>query len=551
MFGSLPTNNYKLMFHLLPGYVFSPQDVGPDDTVDSDANPATGMTVCFPLPPGTIDLSWDAGMYLDLPQEFKWEQPPDLSPLGMDVMDSHPFLLADDFRCTATGFIDEIWVWASWFQDYLPFEQDPLAMDFVLSLHADIPAEDNPNGYSTPGEPLWWMGFPAASFEAMVWEGGIEEGWMEPPDFYIFPGDWTCWLYRFRIPEGEQFLQLGMPEAPVVYWLDVQAHPHDPAAMFGWKTSFEHWNDDAVWALGDEPYPGPWEELRYPPPHPLAGESVDLAFRIAGPEIPGEFDFGDAPDPTYETLGASNGARHLIVPPVWLGNAVDGEPNGLPDPAALGDDNTGIDDEDGVQFLTTFSPGGTAIVRVTLNVAAHLGIWIDWAGDGSWAQPEDTAMLLGLPAGVHDIPIDVPAMGLEGHPTFARFRMSTAPVFDYRGPMPDGEVEDYEIYIEEDLTEVPELPQSFGLHQNVPNPFNPQTEIRYDVPAGGAHATLEIFDPTGRRVTTLLDGFQPEGRHRVMWRAEDDRGKRLPSGVYFYRFRTEGFVQTRKMLLLQ
>ena len=57
-------------------------------------------------------------------------------------------------------------------------------------------------------------------------------------------------------------------------------------ASLGWKSSMDHWNDDAVWTLGDEPYQGLWGELRYPPGHPQHPESIDLAFVIGGGEPP-------------------------------------------------------------------------------------------------------------------------------------------------------------------------------------------------------------------------------------------------------------------------
>ncbi len=52
----------------------------------------------------------------------------------------------------------------------------------------------------------------------------------------------------------------------------------------------------------------------------------------------------------------------------------------------------------------------------------------------------------------------------------------------------------------------PVIPQAFALYQNVPNPFNPETTIRYDVPAGGGKVTLRVFDVSGRLVRTLVDG---------------------------------------------
>ena len=130
---------------------------------------------------------------------------------------------------------------------------------------------------------------------------------MNPPDEYIFPADWTCWLYRFHVDPHLAFMQEGSTAVPVVYWLDVQARPLDPQARFGWKTTMDHWNDDAVWGVGAEPYPGPWNELIYPPQHQLFGQSIDLAFALYEdlvtdvpdvPDVPVRTGlFGNAPNP--------------------------------------------------------------------------------------------------------------------------------------------------------------------------------------------------------------------------------------------------------------
>ena len=56
------------------------------------------------------------------------------------------------------------------------------------------------------------------------------------------------------IPPEVVFHRVGMPDESVVYWLDVQARPLNPHAFFGWKTTLDHWNDDAVWGHGMEPY---------------------------------------------------------------------------------------------------------------------------------------------------------------------------------------------------------------------------------------------------------------------------------------------------------
>jgi hypothetical protein len=95
------------------------------------------------------------------------------------------------------------------------------------------------------------------------------------------------------------------------------------------------------------------------------------------------------------------------------------------------------------------------------------------------------------------------------------------------------------------------LPQSFALHANVPNPFNPITTISYDIPAGGADVNISIFDVSGRLVRELVREHRPAGVSSAQWNGENDRGQRVASGVYFYRMRAGDFVETKKMVLLK
>ena len=83
------------------------------------------------------------------------------------------------------------------------------------------------------------------------------------------------------------------------------------------------------------------------------------------------------------------------------------------------------------------------------------------------------------------------------------------------------------------------------MSQNHPNPFNPETIIRFGLPTGG-NTTVTIFDISGREVTKLVDGFMPAGFHRVTWNAVN-----TASGLYFYRIRSGGFVKTMKMTVMK
>jgi hypothetical protein len=93
-------------------------------------------------------------------------------------------------------------------------------------------------------------------------------------------------------------------------------------------------------------------------------------------------------------------------------------------------------------------------------------------------------------------------------------------------------------------------PESFGMEQNFPNPFNPSTTIRYVLPKP-AHVKLTIFNLLGMKVRTLVDSFQKAGEHSAVWDAKDNQNNPVASGVYFYRLTTADFNQQKKMMLLR
>lgn len=101
------------------------------------------------------------------------------------------------------------------------------------------------------------------------------------------------------------------------------------------------------------------------------------------------------------------------------------------------------------------------------------------------------------------------------------------------------------------LAQEPGMPAEFALYQNVPNPFNPTTSIRFDVPAGGGLVTLRVYDVSGRLVRTLVNGAQTAGLKTVEWNGTNDAGNSVATGTYLYRLTGPGFEQTRKMLMLK
>ena len=97
-----------------------------------------------------------------------------------------------------------------------------------------------------------------------------------------------------------------------------------------------------------------------------------------------------------------------------------------------------------------------------------------------------------------------------------------------------------EIEVTADLT-----PNNYSLSQNYPNPFNPSTTINYSI-ANAGKVVLKIYDLLGKEVNTLVDENKPSGSYSVIFNARN-----MPSGIYVYELRTDGFVSRSKMILLK
>lgn len=100
------------------------------------------------------------------------------------------------------------------------------------------------------------------------------------------------------------------------------------------------------------------------------------------------------------------------------------------------------------------------------------------------------------------------------------------------------------------------LPQQFALHQNFPNPFNPETTLRFDLPEAGV-ITIQITDMSGRQVRQWLAGEMPAGSHRLVWNGQNNEGRPVESGVYLISLRAKldrssrELTATRKAVLMR
>ncbi|MDP4193252.1 MAG: T9SS type A sorting domain-containing protein, partial [Bacteroidota bacterium] len=95
------------------------------------------------------------------------------------------------------------------------------------------------------------------------------------------------------------------------------------------------------------------------------------------------------------------------------------------------------------------------------------------------------------------------------------------------------------------VSEKKEFAGKMSLYQNYPNPFNPSTTISYYIPKEG-FVRLKLYDNLGREINTLVEAFKPAGEHSFIFYAGS-----LPCGVYIYRIESQGFVDSKKLILIK
>ena len=94
------------------------------------------------------------------------------------------------------------------------------------------------------------------------------------------------------------------------------------------------------------------------------------------------------------------------------------------------------------------------------------------------------------------------------------------------------------------------IPDVFALHNNYPNPFNPITNIRYDIPEV-SDVKIDIYNLTGKKVKTLVSSNHQPGRYKIQWNATNESGAPVSTGMYIYKIQANDFVSVKKLLLMK
>lgn len=298
------------------------------------------------------------------------------------------------------------------------------------------------------------------------------QGWVD----FNGDGDWN--------DAGEQVYTDRLLSVPASYGMPFAV----PANAVGPATTFARFRISTTMGLA-------------PTGYAADGEVEDYKVEI-GEALP--IDWGDAPHNIslgfrYQTFAYNNGAHHLAVGP-FLGALRDGETDGQPTVAADGDDNNGVDDEDGVAFISPLQPGGYAQIEVVASAPGILDAWVDFNGDGWWHfSSEKIFSGQSLGAGINTLSFAVPlvATNISPESTYARFRFTTGGGASYVGLALDGEVEDYKV----DIAEIEAGGTDWG---DAPDPTYPTLNA-----SGGASHTIFAGVLLGASVDSESNG-QPD-----------------------------------------
>ncbi|MBP7828867.1 MAG: hypothetical protein KA248_03000 [Kiritimatiellae bacterium] len=282
----------------------------------------------------------------------------------------------------------------------------------------------------------------------------------------------------------------GMPPLDTRYPVLQQSFDQQLDVLANRATSLKisTWIDEIALDSGANPEP------------PLRSSDVSV-FHNAEETPEEQLDFGDAPDPTYETLLANDGARHVIVAGIQMGLLIDGESDGQPDSTATGDDNSNLDDEDGVVFPKSLIIGKAGQADVTVSTGGYVSAWMDFNIDGDWADAgEQILAVQAVTVGVNFLSFSIPAAASPGT-TFTRFRFTTQQItMSYTGLVSDGEVEDYQVTLQEELEEGLDYGDAWdggGIGAGYPTRFV-QNGARHAVIPGVFMGALVDTEPDGQ-----------------------------------------------------
>lgn len=355
--------------------------------------------------------------------------------------------------------------------------------------------------------PYWWdnpLGYPR--FHRVVTTGIIANQMITAEGSHAqfvtavvdVPNDYEATLTKsiwvqvsWQVTQGTGELITGVNQHRIM-WLNGLTNqcPATPRESYpapdgqGYLTDMGVFSPEAPYTMG--------RELSYEPitPQPecerleirfVVDNNSRLEYQIEVQTVCLSLDWGDAPDnltafPDYPTLSTSNGARHVIIPNLRLGNLTDAEGDGQPSANADGDDVAVSDDEDGLTdpLPLTILLGTVPALHVSVSTPqpttqATVAGWIDYNHDGIWDNATERAVATITGSGNVTLTFPTVPSGYTG-PSYARFRLSTdaTSVANATGIAPDGEVEDYLVNITPATYDWGDAPENMTSYPSYP-----------------------------------------------------------------------------------
>jgi len=462
---------------------------------------------------GVANADWNEGD----PYKMHYPQLPD--PIGWDIEIASTDLqheIADDWRCTETGYVSDIHFWTSWYRD---------AIGVIESIEVRIYSDDRTGIYSKPGNLLWSQVFDSSQFSVRVYGDG-PQGWADPQ-----PPQWAGWEPENHfIYEQVNITRIQEPfiqEEGTIYWLGIHVWWEGTQASTGWKTTDAVFEDTSVY----RDYSGIWQPLIAPD-----GTNLDLAFVITGEPLPPELEFGDAPEGAlaYPSL-AVNGSFPTCITAgnlTWIQHnnfgaffgplfdfEIDGNAGLCPVFAPYDADECFQDGDAGLLYPQAYTidptpavvPCPVTIAQASLGLTCQTANWgtdididvtnfmpnqttgyvnvlMDWNQDGLWGgsspcppagtpAPEHVLVNFPVPNGFSGpLSFWMPPSFLIGPNSgyvWTRFSITEYPVllpWDGSGSFEDGETEDYLLHIDTDCPPIDtDQDGIYDCNDNCPN----------------------------------------------------------------------------------
>ena len=247
---------------------------------------------------------------------------------------------------------------------------------------------------------------------------------------------------------------------------------------------------------------------------------------------------------SHKRISDKSRPQYMETAPVDFADAMILTQSEIDSSECVGDETLGVSDDDAAVYWPLYAALNAIvperILRMPTNSRGDLDFGSVWS-DGFWTAEIGRELQNGND---DDIQFDVQSEYLFGVAAFENSRHG----YQHRTSEMCTLIFTEGVGVEDQTAE--NIPHSYNLAQNFPNPFNPVTTISFDLVERGLVA-LYVYDLRGKKVKTLKEGIVDPGRYQFTWDGTDDRGLSVSSGIYMYRLVSENQALTRKMLLVK